>query len=588
MSTVAYADRSAQSSGTLFSCVVIIVAVTCVAATGVVAVRWYGHLKGVLAALAAVPLSLTTGLAVTRALWPRQVRAGAPRVPWEAVFIAAPRVTVVFPARITTVADVEALRNELAVFNESQSRFPFRYVIVVDLPDAPRPTIAADDGIVAAAQNLFCGADVTIPAILGIYVRKRRWSTSERAWIPWERKRGLVAETLAALDGGDAPALRLVGGADVLREGAEFALFCDRGTWLEPDGLLELLGTALAVDSGSGGGVAAIVQPDLSFVAATVRPQQTWGLVSNGLRADRVARASQDRFTWGFDVHRGACALFLVKRAAARLANAFPTERLLHHDLFDGFRCGVVLVPEVVAYQHRARAVSTQLARGRRWMKGVFQMADSVVPRSASLIPLSVAERTYLLTLIGTHLRALSLAICLTMGAFAGTGAARIVWVSLGILPLAVEVYAPVLRSVRTERPPMVIAIAVTLRSTSRLIFRIGMLLFDALIALREAAAAIKCRVSRRGTLSWAPVRHGRSQRRSMYYAVACSVVVSWTLVIIAAHSANAVGPAALLGTLWSIVPVSVALGDTQWGRIVHPAVAGSEALADDSATEVL
>ncbi len=210
-----------------------------------------------------------------------------------------------------------------------------------------------------------------------------------KIWIKKERKRGKLQEMNALLRGKGQENFSLIVGDSTVFEKIKYVITLDTDTQLPRDAAWKITGTMAhpmnqpyynikkrRVTEGYG-----ILQPRVA-VSLTSNESTTFARMhGNEPGIDPYTRAVsdvyQDIFGEGSFIGKGIYDIDAFENA---LANRFPDNRILSHDLLEGSyaRCG--LLSDVQLYEAYPVRYEADMKRRHRWIRGDWQIASWLLP----------------------------------------------------------------------------------------------------------------------------------------------------------------------------------------------------------------
>ena len=341
-------------------------------------------LVGVLAACGASQLAFAlTDLMVTRLVAPRPL----PRMDFSAGIPPDIQAMVVVPAVLNSRADVASLCRRLELHYLANRDPQLRFCLLGDFADAPGETLPLDADLLEAARGAIAALNARYgqaPAQPFLLLQRRRaWSTSERAWIARERRRGALADLNAFMRGGARERFALAEGSIQGLAGVRYVIVLDADTQL-PQGSAGQMMAAMAHPLNQ-----PALSPDGRRVVAGhgfLQPRVTTSLPLGG--NSRYARlcsgepgidpgprplpdAWQDLFGEGATGGQGIYEVDTCVRVLAGL----PEHAVLSHDLLAGCHLRGGLLGDVQLYQPAAGRYRDDIVRRHRHMRGDWQLA---------------------------------------------------------------------------------------------------------------------------------------------------------------------------------------------------------------------
>jgi cyclic beta-1,2-glucan synthetase len=352
--------------------------------------RWLLALTGILALLC------TSQLAVALVDWLATLLATPhllPRMDYSEGIPPESRTLVVVPTMLSSAAAIADLVEAMEVRFLANRDENLRFGLVTDLLDADQETLPEDEALVLLAKsnieelNAKYGGPGKGPFLL--FHRPRRFNPREHIWMGYERKRGKLAALNAFLRRGNAQGdfALVIGNSEGLSQ-VQYVITLDTDTQLPRDSARELVG-AMAhplnratfdertqrVCAGYG-----ILQPRMAENLSGIRSRyaQLWGSEPGFDPYTRaVSDVYQDLFQEGSFIGKGIYDVDAFERA---LADRFPENRILSHDLVEGCYARSGLLTDVQLYEVYPPRYATDVVRRRRWIRGDWQIAFWALP----------------------------------------------------------------------------------------------------------------------------------------------------------------------------------------------------------------
>lgn len=350
--------------------------------------------------LALLPLS-DVALSMVNSLLPRLVPPRLlPKLEFENGIPTDYPTIVVVPSLLSSRREAENLVDRLENHFLANSDRMLRFALLTDFADAATAETRIDAELLAVAVtgvrelNARHGDATYQPFYL--FHRQRKWNASEGVWMGWERKRGKLMEFGRLLRGdtgtsyivreGDLKALEVVRQADM----HPFIITLDADTVLPRDTARRLVGTLahplnrpqLSADGKRVESGYTILQPRVSVHLAGARQTRFVETFANSPGLDPYTTAAsdvyQDLFGEGSFTGKGIYDLHAFERA---LAEAFPENSILSHDLIEGCHARVALVSDIEVYDSFPTRYDADMKRTHRWVRGDWQIAPWLFPK---------------------------------------------------------------------------------------------------------------------------------------------------------------------------------------------------------------
>jgi cellobiose phosphorylase len=351
---------------------------------------WQLALLGLLSALA------SSQLAVTLVNW---LAAGMvtpqplPRMDFTDGLPTAVRTLVVVPTLLQNAPSIQNLIEALEVRFLANRDSHLHFALLTDFQDADRETVPGDDQLVMLAgtgiEELNTKYTSEHGEIFFLFHRPRRWNAQERLWMGYERKRGKLADLNALLRGGSSDRFsRIVGQPDILST-VKYVITLDTDTQLPRDSARELVAAmahplnrprydpvAQRIIEGYG-----ILQPRVAVSLPGTNRSRYARLNASEPGIDPYTRAVsdvyQDLFGEGSFIGKG---IYDVNAFEQALADRFPENRILSHDLLEGSYARAGLLSDIQLYEEYPARYGMDVARRYRWIRGDWQIARWAFP----------------------------------------------------------------------------------------------------------------------------------------------------------------------------------------------------------------
>ena len=306
---------------------------------------------------------------------------------------AAAQTLVVVPSMLGSEQEADDLVQDLELRFLANRDPHLLFALLTDFSDAATPERPTDDALLAIARDGItrlnqrhaeAGRDVFF-----LLHRPRRWNEGERSWIGFERKRGKLGELNALLRGHGPGRFHTIVGDIARLQATRYVITLDADTQLPHDSARALVATMehplnrpcidparRCVTAGYG-----ILQPRVGTSFSPDSNSRFAMLFGGEPGIDPYTRAVsdtyQDLFGEGSFVGKG---IYDVDTFEAVLADRFPLNRILSHDLLEGCYARSGLVTDVELYEHYPSSYVLDAKRRRRWIRGDWQIAEWLLP----------------------------------------------------------------------------------------------------------------------------------------------------------------------------------------------------------------
>ncbi|MDQ2919272.1 MAG: hypothetical protein M3R10_05285, partial [Verrucomicrobiota bacterium] len=305
------------------------------------------------------------------------------------------RTVVVIPTLLLDKATIVQLCGNLEVYWLANRDNELFFALLGDLPDADSETMPSDAKLIEAARqriaelNQKYDAPETAPRFY-FFTRRRTWNQSEDKWICRERKRGNLHEFNRLLRGNAdtnfTPNETI--NFEFLKT-VRYVITLDADTQMPRDAARKLIGTIehplnRPVFDARVGRVTegyAILQPRIEISLTSILQTAFARIFSASKGFDpyttAVSDVYQDLFDEGSFVGKG---LYDVDAFEAALDRRIPENKLLSHDLFEGFYARVALLTDVALYDDYPSNYESYAKRNHRWARGDWQILRWLLP----------------------------------------------------------------------------------------------------------------------------------------------------------------------------------------------------------------
>ncbi len=494
------------------------------------------------------------------------------------------RTLVVIPSMTGNLAEVEALCDALEVRFLANRDDHLHFALLTDFPDATQEVMPEDAPVLAHALGQIERLNARYAPEQGerffLFHRPRRWNEGERCWMGHERKRGKLAALNRLLrqdPSVDACAndFQAISGNTKILGNIRYVITLDSDTQLPRDAARKFVGSMShplnrpRLDAGErrierGYG---ILQPSIGSSMSRGAESRYTAMFGSEPGIDPYTRTIsdvyQDLFAEGSFIGKG---IYDVDAFEQVLADRFPVNRILSHDLLEGCYARSGLISDVPLFESHPTRYLAEAKRHARWIRGDWQLLPWLM-RSVPLSdggyernPLSWLSRGKLLDNLRRSVVPIAAMLLLVAGWMLSPTPLRwTLWVlGLWVLP----VLLPALHA--ALMPPPDVALSVHLRQVAagcgrqllRTLVSIACLPHAAgFSAMAIARTLWRMAISRRHLLQWNPsseversLQHGRhAEWRAMAIAPLLAVAVGVAL----SHVAKA--------TLWIASPLLLA-----------------------------
>ena len=518
---------------------------------------------------------------------------------------------IVVPALLTTRAAIEEHIERLEIHYLASPEAELYFALLSDWTDAVAEQTAGDAALLdfaaegIARLNHLHGAAPAGDRFILLH-RRRMWSSGQKQWMGWERKRGKLHELNQLLRGAPNTTFIEAGGRPpTVPPDIRYVITLDADTRLPRDTARRLVGKMAhplnrpRFDAATGHvleGYAVLqprVAPSLPMGCEGSLFQRVFSSASGiDPYAAAVSDVYQDLFGLGSYAGKG---IYDVDAFEAALADRVPEGTLLSHDLFEGTFARAGLVSDIEVVEEFPSRYDVAAARQHRWARGDWQLLPWMLGRGdaagdnrgSGTLPLIALWK--MLDNLRRTLSAPASVAALLMGWLLPTHSA-LLWSAFILATITMPALLPVFTAIIPGRA------GITLRSHLRALRK------DAWLALAQTAFLItflahqailmadaigrtlfRLLVSQRNLLQWVTAAQaGLSSRLTLWSAYrrmagAVAIAVAGTLLIASFQPDNSWLSAAFF-ILWALSP-AVAV----WIS-VSPQLAGGLAVSEADA----
>jgi len=499
------------------------------------------------------------------------------------------------PADCRTLVVVPTLLVNAEMLRKEVERLEIRYLanreknllfsLFTDFTDAAQPVVETDNELLKQAVvaieelNRRHGEGHFL-----LFHRDRVWSDSEQTYIGWERKRGkLEALNRLLVDRSPDAAARLihVGEAAALQD-ISYVITLDSDTQL-PHGTARRMIETLAhplnrPHQASDGRVSSdgytIIQPRVSPALASSVGSGYSRFFADAAGIDPYTKAISDLYQdlSGQGSYHGK-GIYDVRVFSQVLADRFPQERVLSHDLIEGEHVRVGLASDIELFDEFPKSYQSDCGRLHRWIRGDWQIAAWLLPRvplaggGRGANPLGLLSRWKIFDNLRRSLLPAA-SVALLLGAWLADGRIGL----MATLAIALQVFFHPLAQLHA-----IVSSRIGLKSFSpaqmghnllRSAVEAALLPHQAVLSLDAIVRAVyRCMVSKRNLLQWTAAQLNAAGPKIFAFYLFLTVPFSVLLCVLLFLAQPANLPVALpLLALWCASPLLVWLLSRQPG----------------------
>ncbi|HTN45667.1 MAG TPA: glucoamylase family protein [Flavipsychrobacter sp.] len=299
---------------------------------------------------------------------------------------------VTIPTLLTNEKAISDLLEALEVRYLANKIDHVYYSLLTDFTDAATEHLPADDKLL---QQVMDGIHLLNEKYSGeqeqifyLFHRQRNWNEKEKAWMGYERKRGKLSSLNHLLRGNPEGFSHVVGDVEKLSN-IKYVITLDTDTNMPRETAWQMIATMAhplnkaLFDDHKGRVVEGygILQPRVavSLPGTTTTFFERMHSIDTGLDpyTHMISDVYQDLFGEGSFIGKGIYDVDVFERA---LADTFPENRILSHDLLEGCYARSGLLSDVKLYENYPLEYHADVKRIHRWIRGDWQIATWALP----------------------------------------------------------------------------------------------------------------------------------------------------------------------------------------------------------------
>lgn len=415
--------------------------------------------------------------------------------------------------------------------------------ILADLPDSKFKLTQNDDKYIAAAQTAIDELNKKYGGGFFFFIRDRIYSSADKCYMAWERKRGAITE-LANLLCDNETSLKCVSGSYLSLRGVRYILTLDEDTRLTPGTAKELIGAMLhplntpVVDNVTKKVTAgyAILHPRISVELASCNKSHFTKVFAGHGGTDPYGSDSSELYMDVFE--NGGFAgkgIINAKVFSECMHDRIPENRVLSHDALEGAFLRGGYMGDMELTDKFPSDILSYYKRLHRWTRGDWQNLPWLFRRGKSLTDI---DRFRLFDSVRRSLvapftfAAFVCAFFIPSSGFTAVALAALLSYAFNLIITAVE------NLFRDERDVKIRCHSTVVRgvggSLLQTVLKLAFLPFEAYICFTAALTALwRMIVSHKGLLNWTPASvfegksHGTARYiRSMWFSPAAALVI--------------------------------------------------------------
>lgn len=299
---------------------------------------------------------------------------------------------VTIPTMLTDKKGIAELLEALEVRYLANKVENIYYSLLTDFPDAPAEHLPTDSALLHQVTEGIHALNKKYPkengTVFYLFHRSRKWNEKEKVWMGYERKRGKLSGLNRLLRGNPDSFSHTIGKTEKLRN-VRYVITLDTDTNMPRETAWQMIAAMAhplnrAVFDQRKGRVVegyGILQPRVavSLPGAVTTYFERMHSIDTGLDpyTHMISDVYQDLFGEGSFIGKGIYDVDIFEQA---LANTFPENRILSHDLLEGCYARSGLLSDVKLYERYPMAYHADVKRIHRWIRGDWQIAAWILP----------------------------------------------------------------------------------------------------------------------------------------------------------------------------------------------------------------
>jgi cyclic beta-1,2-glucan synthetase len=394
------------------------------------------------------------------------------------------RTVIAVPTLLTGTAAIAEQIERLEVHYLASPEPELYFALLSDWTDSSVEHTAGDAALLdIAVQGIARLNHLYGPASAGarfvLLHRRRTWSSGEKRWMGWERKRGKLHELNRLLRGApDTNFIDADGRCPAVPADIRYVITLDADTRLPRDAARRLVGKMahplnrprFDVPTGQVMEGYAVLQPRVAPSLPIGREGSFFQRVfssASGIDAyaSAVSDVYQDLFGQGSYAGKG---IYDIDAFESALADRVPEGTLLSHDLFEGTFARAGLVSDIEVVEEFPSRYDVAAARQHRWARGDWQLLPWILGRGDAAgdkrgnATLSLIGRWKMLDNLRRTLSAPASVAALLAGWWCLPPACALLWSAFVVATIALPALLPVFAAIVPSRA------GVTIRSHMR------------------------------------------------------------------------------------------------------------------------
>lgn len=289
----------------------------------------------------------------------------------------------VIPALLKNRNTLQALLGKMETAYLSNPNSSLSFCILFDYTDAPEKTRPDDDSLLQETRSAIAALNDRYGEVdrFGFFIRERIWSSRQRRWMGWERKRGKLLDFARVLRNKTPSSEYFISFTSLPK--ARFVITLDEDAYIPRDFIKDILSIhahplqqPIRKDEKLLRGYT-FIQPEVQQWFKNRRRFRLPRIFFNEKRFSAYDSSSpevyQDIFHEGSFAGKGS---FEIESYLAALDGTLPNDQILSHDLLEGSLSRTAYAADVSVFDEFPSTLQALLARNHRWTRGDWQIID--------------------------------------------------------------------------------------------------------------------------------------------------------------------------------------------------------------------
>lgn len=361
---------------------------------------------------------------------------------------------IIVPALLSSLKRAEEILKGIEITYMANGGKNIYFAIVGDLIDSKDEKLPTDDLIIEKTNCLIKELNKRYSYdkdIFYLFIRRRSYSSTQKKWMGWERKRGAIMEFNCLLKGNTTTSFSIISGDVSELKHIKYVITLDADTLLPIGEAKKLIGAishplnvpvldekSRTVVKGYG-----LIQPRIGVNIESSTSSIFSSIFSGGGGIDSYTNAIsdvyQDIFDEGIFTGKGIYDVDIFIKA---LKNSLPGESILSHDLIEGSYVRTALASDIQLIDGYPSNYISYMLRLHRWVRGDWQLLPWLFSKTRDenenkvKNPLSSLSKWKIFDNLRRSLISPSILMLIAMGFLILPGS-YIIWTIIGLICLA-------------------------------------------------------------------------------------------------------------------------------------------------------